>query len=320
MAAPSFYQLNAGAGGDKSAAFLDSGNIKHQLVTIETQVGGADPVPIGTGNPMPIQGPVASLQQAFGFPVQIGGVFNTVAPTLANGQISAAQLDASGNLCVNLKAGAAAGGTSSNVGSAVPGIATAVGFSDGVNLQLGRVDGSGNVKVNIAAGGVPSGVDNSAFTAGATNGLPFFAVFNDGIGALTSGNEGAIRCTSDRKVYVAVGAAVSGGWTPSKLISANTTNATSLKGSPGQIGFISATNNGGSAAYLKIYNKASAPTVGTDVPVQVYMLPAGGGNNPPLAGGIALSTGIAFAITGGAADADTTAVAASQVQVNFGYA
>jgi hypothetical protein len=38
----------------------------------------------------------------------VGGVFNTVAPTLTNGQQAAAQFDSSGNLKVNIQAGAAA--------------------------------------------------------------------------------------------------------------------------------------------------------------------------------------------------------------------
>lgn len=115
-----------------------------------------------------------------------------------------------------------------------------------------------------------------------------------------------------------------GGATPYKLNSAASTNATSVKASAGTLYSISATNTNASARYLKIYDKASAPTVGTDVPKLVYLLPgnaSGSGSNPyvpPV--GVVFSNGIAFAITGGAADNDSTAVSANDVIVNLSYA
>ena len=320
--AQGFVPLNPGAGPLQSAAWFEAANPNnfHQQIVLQTQTGTSDPVSVSVNSPLPIQGPAASLTAVSGFPVQVGAVFNSAAPAVANGQIVPLQTDSSGNLLVNIKAGAAAGGTSGSIGAANATVATPVSFSNGSTMQLGQVDGSGNLKVNIAAGGVPAGQDNSTFTAGTTNGLAAFGVYNDGIGALTSGNYGAVRLTSDRKIYAAVGAAVSGGWTAYKLTSAASTNANSLKASAGQIGTFSAYNSGAAVAYLKIYNKASAPTVGTDTPIQVHMIPAGGGTNPSLGGGLAFSTGIAFAITAGTGlDTDTNAVAAAQVQVNIGY-
>jgi hypothetical protein len=314
--------LNLGAGGASMAAYQDSSSpigLMHQKILFETQTGSADPVLVNVNNPLPIQGPAASGSTALGFPLLQGAVYNTALPTITTGQVTALQTDSSGRLIVNVGAGGGAGGTSSNVASSAPSIATAIGFTDGTNLQLGHVDGSGNVKVNIAAGGVPSGQDNTAFTAGTTNGLLTFAVYNDGVSALTSGDQGGLRCTSDRKLYVAAGAAVSGGWSGAKLVSANTTNATSLKATPGQLGFIAAYNNGATIAYLKLYNLATSPTVGSSTVYQSYMLPATGGGVIPIPGALAFSTGIAYAITGGAADSDTTAVAAAQVIANFGY-
>lgn len=115
----------------------------------------------------------------------------------------------------------------------------------------------------------------------------------------------------------------SGGATPYKLISAASTNATSLKASAGQIYMITATNTNAAVRYLKLYNKASSPTVGTDTPVLVFAIPggtAGAGTNIPVpAGGLVFGTGIAFAITTGAADSDTGAVAANEIIINIGY-
>jgi len=117
-------------------------------------------------------------------------------------------------------------------------------------------------------------------------------------------------------------ATTSGGYTPGKLVSAASTNATSIKSSAGTLGYLTASNINASPRYLKIYNKASAPTVGTDTPVHTFLIPgntAGAGTNIPLPPqGIALGTGIAIAITTGAADSDTGAVAASEIIVNYG--
>ena len=118
-------------------------------------------------------------------------------------------------------------------------------------------------------------------------------------------------------------ASPSGGYTPGHLVSAATTNATSVKASAGTLGHVSASNVNAAARYLKFYNKASAPTVGTDVPVLTYIIPgntSGAGTNIPLPPqGIAFSTGIAFAITTEATDAGSTAVAASEIVINYGW-
>lgn len=52
--------------------------------------------------------------------------------------LAAGNLDASGNLKVNVAAGGGAGGTSSSFGAAFPATGTAGGFSDGTNMQAGR--------------------------------------------------------------------------------------------------------------------------------------------------------------------------------------
>ena len=114
-----------------------------------------------------------------------------------------------------------------------------------------------------------------------------------------------------------------GGWSPYALVSAATTNATSLKATPGSLGSIICGNIGTTVAYLKLYNKASAPTVGTDVPVHTIMIPgntAGAGFAYPIPAGLSFSTGIAFA-DHWADDLHQipTAVGLDQVCVNLGY-
>lgn len=118
-------------------------------------------------------------------------------------------------------------------------------------------------------------------------------------------------------------ATATGGYTPSHLISGASTNATSVKGSAGTIGYLTASNINASPRYLKIYNKATAPTVGTDVPVHTFLIPgnaSGAGTNIPIPSeGIALGTGIGLALTTGVADNDTGAVAANDIVVNYGW-
>ena len=112
----------------------------------------------------------------------------------------------------------------------------------------------------------------------------------------------------------------SGGYTVSRLLSAASTNATSVKASAGQVYGFYLYNSAAYTVFLKLYNKASAPTVGTDTPFMTVPVPAGGGAVADWDGGIAMGTGIAFAITKAIADNDTTAVAANDLAVNLLYA
>jgi hypothetical protein len=102
--------------------------------------------------------------------------------------------------------------------------------------------------------------------------------------------------------------------------SAATTNATSVKASAGTLFSFAVSNVNAAARFLKFYNKASAPTVGTDIPILVVPVAANGmqwGSFADL--GMRFSTGIAFAITGAGADSDATAVAAGDVKVVLNY-
>lgn len=156
---------------------------------------------------------------------------------------------------------------------------------------------------------------STAYSAGTLNvqiGLTPFAVDPAPTAVLSAG------AATIGAVYVT--GRTTGGASMGKAISAATTNATLLKSSAGTIYGVSASNSGASWAYLKLYNKASAPVVGTDVPVKVIGIPPGQqvqSVDPDM--GVAFATGISYAITAGAADNDTTAVALNQVVANFAY-
>lgn len=102
-------------------------------------------------------------------------------------------------------------------------------------------------------------------------------------------------------------------------VSAASTNAASVKASAGNLFEITASNVTATATFVKLYNKASAPTVGTDVPVLTISVPA----NTTVAmqfgsQGKRFATGIALAVTAAAAATDTAAAVAG-VQLNATY-
>jgi hypothetical protein len=106
----------------------------------------------------------------------------------------------------------------------------------------------------------------------------------------------------------------------SHLIAAASTNATTVKASAGVVNTIQVSNINAAVRYLKLYNKATAPTVGTDTPVMTIMLPPGSNqviNFAPF--GFRFSTGVSFALTTGMAVADTGAVSAAEHSVSFVY-
>ena len=113
------------------------------------------------------------------------------------------------------------------------------------------------------------------------------------------------------------------GTTPYKLISLATTNASVVKSSGGNLYSIVAIGLTSTVRYLKLYNKATAPNVGTDIPVMTIPIPAntqGAGIAIPFTIGVNFPLGISLAITGTAADNGTTAIGAGDVIINLTYA
>jgi hypothetical protein len=109
--------------------------------------------------------------------------------------------------------------------------------------------------------------------------------------------------------------------TPYILNSLASTNiALILTGSSGLQAFY-ATNTGAAVAFVKLYNKATAPVLASDVPAMILPIPAAVSGVPGVCtlpigfSGFRFALGLGIAITGVVADADTTAVAAGQVKV-----
>lgn len=102
-------------------------------------------------------------------------------------------------------------------------------------------------------------------------------------------------------------------------ISAASTNADTVKAAAGFVTGYYLVNEAASFRYVKLYNKASNPTVGGDTPRCVYGIPATSAANICLDPPVAFATGIAIAIVAGIADSDATAVAANEVAVTLHY-
>jgi hypothetical protein len=121
------------------------------------------------------------------------------------------------------------------------------------------------------------------------------------------------------------GAAATGGATPYHLAtSLATNNATSVKGSAGTLYGLEVFNTSAATVYLKLYDKASAPSPASDTPVKVIAVPATSGaiggvvRSYPV--GIAFTLGIAYALVTGAGDTNNTAVGAGDVvALNLDY-
>jgi hypothetical protein len=117
----------------------------------------------------------------------------------------------------------------------------------------------------------------------------------------------------------ATSGATSGATMASYILAATTNSQLVITGAK-NLFTIDVSNDSATKFWLKIYNKATAPTVGTDVPVLRYLVPA---NTMlelqiPQYYGAYFSLGIGFATTGLVADSDTTAITAgSVVTINY---
>lgn len=99
----------------------------------------------------------------------------------------------------------------------------------------------------------------------------------------------------------------------SRIVSAAaTTNATVAKAAAGNLHKVVGYNAAAALRYLKIYNKATAPTVGTDTPILTIPLPGTAAFEIDFAA-LYFATGIGYAFTTAAADADTGALTLADI-------
>jgi len=103
------------------------------------------------------------------------------------------------------------------------------------------------------------------------------------------------------------------------VVTAASTNSAVVKATAGMLYEITISNPTATAAYVKLYNKASAPTVGTDVPVLTQAVAAGATVALSFGQvGKRFATGIGIACTAAAAATDT-GVSVAGIQINATY-
>ena len=318
---------------------LGIGNIYSCTCTIATQPLDNGPVAPGT----------AATKSSL-----MGGQYNTSLPGLTNGQQAALQCDSSGRLIVT----AASGNVIANQGS--PPWSIDITQIAGGAIALGQTTMQNSLPVALASNQTQIPVSqNGVWTVqpgNNANTTPWLMTINQGgnsasvtasnalkvdgsavtqpVSGTVTANAGTgnftvvqptaanLNATVTGTVAANPAAAATGGATPYHLVSAATTNATSVKGSSGTVYDMQCFNTNAEARFLKFYDKATAPTVGTDVPVKVIMMPgnsSGAGATAAFPVGINFANGIAIAITAGIADTDATAVGAGDCVVNFDY-
>lgn len=132
-------------------------------------------------------------------------------------------------------------------------------------------------------------------------------------GQATAANSAPTVGASDWVPNMPKAIATANGATVSRINAAATTNATSVKASAGKMIAVDVFNVAAYDVFLKLYDKTSAPTVGTDTPIWTIPIKSGAGYSNQFNLGKGFATGIAYAITKLQADSDTTAVAAGDV-------
>ena len=238
------------------------------------------------------------------------------APTRTEGNVVPLRTNLAGDVAITLDSEAVVlGAGSATIGALTANQSVNTAQIAGVAPSLNTgVRDAGTLRVTVATNDVVPASQSGTWTVQPGNTANTTAWKVDG-SAVTQPVSGTVTATA--------GAGTSGGWTPYVLISAATNNSTSLKGSAGQVGHIQITNTSAGIRRVKFYDKATAPTCGTDTPVQVYEVPFASGNvgghdiDVPI--GTVYTLGIGFCIVTGQAHADNTAGAAGDVVLNIHY-
>jgi hypothetical protein len=105
-----------------------------------------------------------------------------------------------------------------------------------------------------------------------------------------------------------------------RIQSAASTNLTLVKNTHGNLYAVDIGNGGTVDAWIKFYNKATAPVIGTDTPVFTSYIPKGTARTISYSTPYGFTVGLGYGITGAAADTDTTAVALNQITGVINYA
>lgn len=205
---------------------------------------------------------------------------------------------------------------------------SAVGRTNSYRLQLRGPSPSANYKLQLRW------LNGATASASNTNALVTFlsVIEYEELTTEVLGGRGTNAAGAAPSVLVAGGSVgVNGSVTVSSqtfpatggpaLFTNNTGAATAVKATGGTIYAIIANNTTAAARYVRLFQKATAPTLGTDVPSVVVTVPAGSSKEISYApSGLLFGSGIGVAVTTDAAQLGSTAATAGDVQLAISYA
>jgi hypothetical protein len=142
----------------------------------------------------------------------------------------------------------------------------------------------------------------SAYTSGTISAVAYGHRDENSSGLISTLGNITLAAETTKKIGN-VGLADADPQTYHQVITAATTNAESIKTSATRVTTFSLTNGTATLRYVRLYNKASSPVVGTDVSLVTITMPPNSDSGFVLPqGGLIFSTGLAFAMTMGPAE------------------
>lgn len=170
------------------------------------------------------------------------------------------------------------------------------------------------------AGALPAQAQNFWYT-------PAGSGANGAVGMCLNASSQAVPCSDPSALPSPSSnqAATIGGAIAFHLVAAATNNATLISTGKHTVYAAQLGGIGAAPAYLKIYDKATSPTCGTDTPIKTLIIPAastaanGAGSNIMIPLGAKISNGLGICVVTGIADSDNTAVAAATFVINLDY-
>lgn len=299
--------------GDRLQLFADDGQDAQVTLTNASVEISND-----AGNPVPVSGTIAisnssvEIANDIGNPIPVG----PAAQTAVTGSASANNTDLISTACDQFRSVCF-----SITGTWVGTIAFQVSL-DGTNWTSCACLNS----ASISGGFTISTTSNAIFFAS----LAGYQFFRLRFTAYTSGTASVISefnregCSQSLPSTAPTNTVVASTTSAATVIytvnSGATTNAANIKASGANVYGLSVMNASATTKYVRLFNLATAPTVGTSVPIMVVAVPATSSKEIEYVPAVRFGTGLAVAITGGAAATDATAVAAGDVQLLVSYA
>lgn len=180
------------------------------------------------------------------------------------------------------------------------------------------------MQVDIVTSALPTGAATSALQTTGNTALSAIQTAVQLIDNAISGNEmqvdivAALPAGTNLIGKVNIDPATSGGLTTYHLVSAASTNATSIKGSAGQVFGWFIFNSNAAPRKVTFHNASGTPTAGASVFFSL-VIPALSGANAFSEIGIPFSSGIGITTVTGLADSDSTGVALNDLVINIFY-